>query len=215
MNLISFSLWGTNAKYLQGAIINVQLAKEIYPDWRCVFFSDNVLGDYYDKLRELGAVVTRFPFENVGKYYWRHCIPDVFWRGVVRYVVRDCDSRLSLREKTAVDEWIASGRTYHFMRDHPKHVNAWMQGMYGVKGYALRGIVQALRCVPDEYGGVNPLAGEMYAKISPYDRIVHGEFHQEQFADQRPFPTPREGKRFVGEIFNEINEPNDDWKELE
>lgn len=211
MNLISFSLWGTDSKYHNGAIANAELAKEIYPDWRCVFFVDNLMGPSSERLRELGAIVTRFPFDWVGRYYWRHCIPDVFWRGVTRYIVRDCDSRLSLREKSAVDAWKESGRTYHFMRDHPKHTVAWMQGMYGVYGYALRGISNTLRIVPDEYAGINPLWGEVYMKMDPKERLVHGEFHAEQFPDQVPFPTLRDGNRFVGEIFNEHGEPNGDW----
>jgi len=31
--IISFSLWGDNPVYTQGAIRNAELAKEIYPDW--------------------------------------------------------------------------------------------------------------------------------------------------------------------------------------
>lgn len=214
MNLISFSLWGKNPKYLNGAVANAELAKEIYPGWRCVFFVDNLLGETPDRLRELGAIVTRFPFDWVGSYYWRHCIPDVFWRGVTRYIVRDCDSRLNARERSAVDAWIESGRTYHFMRDHPKHTVAWMQGMYGVNGYALRGISNSLRVVPDEYGGINPMWGEMYMAMNPSARLVHGEFYKDQFTDQVPFPTSRIDGRFVGEIFDESNQPNDDWKEF-
>lgn len=214
MNLISFTLWGTDLKYLHGAVANAELAKTIYPGWRCVFFVYDLGSETADRLREQGALVTRFPFEGVGRYYWRHCIPDVFWRGVDRYIVRDCDSRLSERERAAVDEWVASGRTYHFMRDHPSHSVAWMQGMYGVKGYELRGITNRLRCVPDEYGGINPMWGEWFSQIPPERRLEHGEFYREHYPHQKPFPTPRAGERFVGEIFDENGTPNDDWKAL-
>jgi hypothetical protein len=40
---------------------------------------------------------------------------------VERYVVRDIDSRLSLREQAAVDEWIESQKKSHVMRDHSSH----------------------------------------------------------------------------------------------
>jgi len=33
--IISFSLWGDNPIYTQGAIRNAELAKEVYPDWVC------------------------------------------------------------------------------------------------------------------------------------------------------------------------------------
>ena len=36
---------------------------------------------------------------------------------------RDTDTRILLREKLAVDEWLASGKTFHIMRDHPHHIN--------------------------------------------------------------------------------------------
>ena len=36
--LISFSLWGDNPTYTQGAIRNAELSKEIYPDWICRYY---------------------------------------------------------------------------------------------------------------------------------------------------------------------------------
>ena len=38
-----------------------------------------------------------------------------------RYLMRNLDSRLSIREKLAVDEWVSSGKRFHVMRDHPSH----------------------------------------------------------------------------------------------
>ena len=40
---------------------------------------------------------------------------------VDRYLVRDTDSRLSARERFAVEQWVQSGTALHTMRDHPKH----------------------------------------------------------------------------------------------
>ena len=38
------------------------------------------------------------------------------------FVSRDLDSRLSQREATAVQHWLASNRTFHIMRDHWDHL---------------------------------------------------------------------------------------------
>ena len=38
MKLISFSLWGDNPRYTDGAVQNVSLAKMVYPDWMCRFY---------------------------------------------------------------------------------------------------------------------------------------------------------------------------------
>ena len=40
---------------------------------------------------------------------------------VERYVIININTRLSLREKSAVDHWITSGKIIHVMRDHPSH----------------------------------------------------------------------------------------------
>ena len=36
--IISFSLWGDNPKYTNGAIENADLALEVYPNWICRFY---------------------------------------------------------------------------------------------------------------------------------------------------------------------------------
>ena len=36
--VISFSLWGNDPFYIEGAYKNIELAKEIYPDWVCRFY---------------------------------------------------------------------------------------------------------------------------------------------------------------------------------
>ncbi len=52
-------------------------------------------------------------------------------------IFRDVDSRISEREAHAVQEWLASGRAFHIMRDHPRHWRPMMGGMWGVRPGAL------------------------------------------------------------------------------
>ena len=50
--IISFSLWGNNPIYTQGAIRNAELAKEIYPDWVCRYYiGKSTLNDIVVKLQ--------------------------------------------------------------------------------------------------------------------------------------------------------------------
>ncbi len=51
--------------------------------------------------------------------------------GVGRFLVRDADSVLNLRERLAVDEWLASGRWFHIMRDWWSHTDLVLAGMWG------------------------------------------------------------------------------------
>ena len=47
---------------------------------------------------------------------------------VDRFCSRDIDGRLTAREAAAVREWVASGKRFHVMRDHPSHSNYAMSG---------------------------------------------------------------------------------------
>ena len=42
-NIISFGLWGDEAKYCARAIKNVEIAQFIYPEWTCRFYCDHTV----------------------------------------------------------------------------------------------------------------------------------------------------------------------------
>ena len=44
---------------------------------------------------------------------------------------RDLDSKLNLRERAAVDDWLGTNHTYHVMRDNKHHVTSVLGGMFG------------------------------------------------------------------------------------
>ena len=48
-------------------------------------------------------------------------------------ISRDLDSRILLREKLAVEQWISSDKVFHIMRDHPHHGWVILAGMFGIK----------------------------------------------------------------------------------
>ena len=61
--------------------------------------------------------------------FWRFLIADD--REVERYLVRDCDACVNPRERAAVEDWIASGRHFHVMRDALTHTELMLAGMWG------------------------------------------------------------------------------------
>ena len=71
MKLITFSLWGQDPKYTHGALRNAELAKEIYPGWKCRFY----LGASVPKHIE-NALRTHDHVEVVNKPDWGD------WRGM-------------------------------------------------------------------------------------------------------------------------------------
>ena len=134
-NVIAFSLWGRNLRYLDGAVANARLAREIYPEWRCRFFiDDSVPAATRGELLAAGADLVQMPPP-------RRLHEGLFWRflaweapGVDRFLVRDADAVVNRRERAAVDEWIASGRHFHLMRDYHTHTDLVLAGMWGGVG---------------------------------------------------------------------------------
>lgn len=129
--IISFSVWGANPKYVEAAYQNLLLQPEIYPDWICRFYMDETVpSSLRTKLEEGGAEIVMMPPSD-GNY-------GLFWRfeplkdtAIERFIVRDSDSRLNIREAAAVKEWEESGKEFHIMRDHPQHGAKICGGMWG------------------------------------------------------------------------------------
>ncbi len=202
--IISFSLWGANPVYNVGAIRNAELAKEIYPDWICRFYyGRSTLNETLEKLKSFDNVEL-IDMEVDGDW------TGMFWRfypasdnDVDITIVRDCDSRLNMREKYAVEEWLNSDKGFHIMRDHPAHGTEILGGMWGSK----KGAIKNMKLLIDEYikGNFwqvdqNFLREKIYP-IVRLDSIVHDDYFE-----NKPFPKPRENKTFVGQAFNEIDE---------
>ncbi|KAK8405419.1 hypothetical protein O3P69_001755 [Scylla paramamosain] len=47
--------------------------------------------------------------------------------------ISDVDSRVSQREVAAVEEWLASRKMFHVMRDHPSHNVPVLGGMWDAR----------------------------------------------------------------------------------
>jgi len=138
MKIISFSLWGSNPIYTVGAVKNAVIAADLFPNWVCVFYCfKSVPISIVNQLIEMPNVDVRMvsdeynQLDNRGMFH-RFLPADQV--GVEYMISRDTDSRLSAREKVAVDEWLASGADLHVMRDHPYHGVPILGGMWGVKG---------------------------------------------------------------------------------
>ena len=125
--VISFSLWANNRLYCLGAIANAKLAKTLFPGWTCRFYTaDDVPKRVVQDLRDLGAEIVPKP-TSIGftGLFWRFEVADD--PDVERFIVRDCDSRLTPRDAVMVREWEASGLPAHIIRDCESHC-AWMLG---------------------------------------------------------------------------------------
>jgi len=130
-SIISFCIYGSNPKYAKAAIESAKLQPEIYPGWQCRFYVDNsVPQDVIQKLVDLDCEVVVKPKTkgHLGMFWRFEPLKD---ETIERFIVRDTDSRLNVREAAAVQEWIESGKEFHVMRDNPQHGAKICGGMWG------------------------------------------------------------------------------------
>ena len=136
--VITFSLWGNNPTYNIGAIKNVELAKEFYPDFECWFYihEESVPKETIEQLKTFDNV--NIIFKN-GDLTNENCKPRM-WRfeaiddpDVEIMMSRDTDTRFLLREQLAVKQWLQSNKIFHIMRDHPHHDFVILAGMFGTR----------------------------------------------------------------------------------
>jgi tetratricopeptide (TPR) repeat protein len=130
-NVISFSLWGSNPVYCYGAMINLVLSRIAYPGWTCRYYIDAAVPKRcVAYLRENGAETFNIEdaYPNTGQFQRFLVMND---STVSRFVVRDCDARLSQEEAKLVDEWIDSDEWFHVIRGHILHNVLMMAGLWG------------------------------------------------------------------------------------
>ncbi len=149
-NIISFSLFGTSPLYTEGAIINARLAPYFYPEWTLRFYCDRqVPQGVIQELETLGAEIVFFENRGPGWGLFRRFL--VANEDVDRFLCRDCDSRLNVQERVAVDRWLQSKKPFHIMRDAPFHTELMLAGLWGGVGGVLPSLAPLVEKVYAEH----------------------------------------------------------------
>lgn len=203
--IISFCLWGNDSKYTVGAIRNAKLTREIYPGWISRFYcaKDSVPENIIKALLDLDAeVVLKNTLGDWTGMFWRfEAISDP---EVEVMISRDTDSRLSLREKLAVDEWLKSGKLFHIMRDHPAHGTQILGGMWGAK----KPILQDMNYLINAYDKKNFWQiDQNFLRDVIYPRVAYTSCVHDEFFEKKSFPKKRNGLEFVGQVYDHNDVP--------
>lgn len=210
MKVISFSLWGSNPVYTVGAVRNAEIAKELFPDWKCIFYCFNTVPqDIVHKLKLMdNAIVRLVDSDGDNRGMFNRFLP-AEEENIDYYICRDTDSRLSPREKLAIDDWIASGKDFHIIRDHPYHGTAIMGGMWGVRGGKLKGLSQAIelfKANTDKGQDQSFLSKMIYPSIQNkfLSCLVHDSFFEKKsFPSECKRGDENDGVWFIGQVFDE------------
>ena len=135
-NVIAFSLFGADPFYREAAITVARSAGGIFPEFTCRFYCGvEIPGPVRKALAAAGAQVrvvkandpnSQHPFAGL---MWRFLAFDDSDVDVV--LVRDVDSPFTLRERAAVDLWLARDEPFFSIRDDLNHTEPLMAGMWG------------------------------------------------------------------------------------
>jgi hypothetical protein len=211
MKVISFSLYGDNPKYTIGAIKNSEVRKKFYPDWQMrVYHNDSVPNYILDELKDNNVVLVNTGVdENVCNAMWRFAPASE--EGVEYFISRDCDSRLFERDVAAVEEWIASDKDFHIIRDHPGG-HAWeiSAGMWGAKEGFIENIKEKMdRYIQTSSWVTDRAVDQRFLQEIIYPQAVTSLFVNDEYFNYEGIGTPIKRDRklddfaFIGEPFDE------------
>ena len=202
VRVLSYSLYGSDARYTQGAVANAQLYKHVYPGWRMrVYYDSSVPETVLQTIGAHGVELINFTGSKLNKMTWRFlAISDLH---VDVFCSRDIDSRLSLRERIAVEEWLKSGKMFHVMRDHPSHSNFAMSGgMWCARSQVILKIEMLLEraALNEDYLKDMDFLNSDIWPLAKTDVLQHDSFSCKKFG-AKPFPIPRVGVEHVGSVY--------------
>ena len=212
--VIAFGLYGRMRMYTLGMIRNAELARLVYPGWTVRVYHDDTVP------RVLLRILTRLQVELVDMTdKAQHGIvgasAGMFWRflvaseaGIDRYIIRDADSRIGLRERFAVEDWVRSGTRLHAMRDHPLHRWVVQGGMWGGTHAGvpdMRELVERWKA-RSRYSADQSLLNTLVwpRRSIQTSHLIHDAFTCTNYSNAttwRPFPTRRFAGDFVGQKF--------------
>lgn len=147
VNVFSFCIYGPETrKYYTGLLENIRLIHQHFPGWRIyVYAGDDVTDAFLTTLRETRDVV----LIQTGVHGHLNSVYRFFAIDSPEVDVaffRDADSRIHWKDRWAIQDFLASGKKAHLIRDHAEHGTHILAGLWGVRKGAFPGsIEQAFR----------------------------------------------------------------------
>lgn len=191
--------------YYGGAVKNALLYREWQPNWDLRFYLGGSIPRSVTDELEVANPNTQFVWvdqpEDQKATWWRmNAIKDAWGYDFILF--RDVDSRPSLREKTAVEEFLDSSFSYHMMRDHRYHGRQLMSGMWGVKRDSFAELQHLPWYLDQDFYGTDQIALLMMVWPTCRRKILShiGCYNiYEKVSQRRPFRVPRDPGSFVAQ----------------
>ena len=214
-NVISYSLWGPARFYGYGAMINLVQSRTVYPGWSCRFYIDaTVPKACAGFLRDNGADVRMIEDEypGVGLFQRFLVMNDP---SVGRFLVRDCDARLSQAEADLVAQWIDSGKPFHVVRDHVLHNELMIGCLWAGRTDCGIDIVELMRRYftfgpTAKYGHDQRMLGLMLWPLIRQHCLVHDKYYRLDGVETLPLPDPNShfgaGRQNIEAVMQEVEQ---------
>lgn len=133
-NVIAYCLWGNEPRYHVPLLENVRILPHLFPGWSIRLYHDATVSSAY--LADLAArevqlrpMILPPAVSAHRRLLWRFDV--IADPAVRRFLIRDADALLSVRERVAVDAWLQSRYHFHAMRDWYSHTDLLLAGMWG------------------------------------------------------------------------------------
>lgn len=197
--VISFSMWGKNPFYIMGGILNADIAEKEWEGWTCRYYVAPTVPKI--AIKELTGRKNTEVFMMDEDVSWN----GMFWRfypasdpSVDVMISRDTDSRLSIRDKAAVDEWLNSDKDFHILRDCCQHGWPICGGAWGCRNGVITEMMDLIQEYPRKEIDNNHGIDQKFLRSEIYPRIIDKAYvHDDWFGNmyrneiKHPFPIPR------------------------
>ena len=225
--IISMSLYGSRKQFLDGAINNAKSVEETFPGWKLRIYVPFHTNSTKEHMLIPEVIITKLKKLNVDIQYidlsytqlnprmWRFLIADDMT--VDRFIVRDADSRLTNRDYAEVRAWIASGKIFHTIKDHPRHRGfPVLAGLWGAKAKELKALFhnKTLFDIMKTYSLINKRSDQLFLKyeIWPFVKdscYCSDSFYCHKYSYCHSFQTVRSNNNeFLGEVFDNNGNPS-------
>ena len=139
-NVIAYCLWGNEPRYQVPLLENARIQPHLFPAWSIrVYHDETVNRSYLATLASRGVQLREMRLPDGQpvhrKLLWRFDV--VSDPSVKRFLCRDADSLLTVKERVAVYAWLQSRYYFHAMRDWYSHTDLLLAGMWGGVGNIL------------------------------------------------------------------------------
>ncbi len=147
-NVIAYTLWANQPRYQVPLLENARIRPHLFPEWSIRVYHDHSVDPAY--LAQLAVL---------GVQLWPMTLPPgipahrrLLWRfeviadpAIQRFLIRDADALLTVKERVAVDAWLRSECHFHAMRDWYTHTDLLLAGLWGGVGGILPAPATLLR----------------------------------------------------------------------